>query len=150
MSDAFHELFEINELGNSINLPVADTFVKWTDITEGISGPSDLLSFDAANSQIVCAANGEGTFAIFMSCDFGGSTNTFFTFSVFLNDVQQPKLEFAHLLRPPDDRMAGEVFSILQMVPGDRVDVRFAADKAPRTLIVFRAKLFVIGTVRKP
>ncbi len=150
MSDAFHELFEINELGNPVNFPLADTFVKWTAITEGISGPSDLLTFDVANSQIVVGPRGEGTFAIFMSCDFGGSNNTMFTFSIFLNAIRQPKLEFLELVRPPDDRMAGEVFSVLKMVPGDTIDLRFAADKAAKTLIVFRAKLWIIGTIRTP
>ena len=64
MSDAFGELFEINEAGTTINIPTAGTFVKWVTASAGLSGPDDLVRVDAANNQLVIGANGGGIYQV--------------------------------------------------------------------------------------
>ena len=93
MSDAYGELFHINEAGTTINIPTAGTFVKWVNFSAGLSGPTDLVLVDAANNQFVIGANGGGGYFATVGITMTGSNNSLKQAAVHVNGVRQQKIE---------------------------------------------------------
>ncbi|KKL48546.1 hypothetical protein LCGC14_2324410, partial [marine sediment metagenome] len=125
MSDAYGELFEINEAGTTVNIPVAGTFVKWTTSSAGLGGPSDLIDVDAANDQLVVGANGGGVYEVIVSTSMEGNNNSLKEGAVFLNGVRQQQLEFNRHIGNNVDEGAAGISGLITLVAGDVIDLRF-------------------------
>ncbi len=148
MSDAYGELFEVNEAGTTVNIPVADTFVKWTTSSAGLGGPSDLVEVDAANDQLVIGANGGGVYEIIVTTSMEGNANSLKQGSVFLNGVRQQRLEFNRHIGTGVDEGAAGISGLLTLVPGDVIDLRFTADGNGDTVVLFHVDMFLHALTR--
>jgi len=148
MSDAYGELFEINEAGTTVNIPVAGTFVKWTTSSAGLGGPSDLIDVDAANDQLVVGANGGGVYEVIVSTSMEGNNNSLKEGAVFLNGVRQQQLEFNRHIGNNVDEGAAGISGLITLVAGDVIDLRFTADGNGDTVVLFHVDIFIHALVR--
>ena len=148
MSDAYGELFEINEAGTTINIPVAGNFVKWVTAAAGLGGPSDLVEVDAVNNQFVVGANGAGVYECIISSSMEGSNNSLKEGAVFLNGVRQQKLEFNRHIGNNVDEGAAGISGLIALAAGDIVDLRFTADGNGDTVVLFHVNIFIHALVR--
>lgn len=148
MSDAYGELFEINEAGTTINIPVAGTFVKWTSSQAGLGGPSDLVDVDAANDELVIGANGGGVYEVVISTSMEGNNNSLKEGAVFLNGVRQQKLEFNRHIGNNVDEGAAGISGLLTLVADDVVDLRFTADGNGDTVVLFHVNIYIHALTR--
>ena len=148
MSDACGELFEINEAGTTINIPVAGAFVKWTTSQAGLGGPSDLVQVDAANDQLVIGAAGGGLYEVHVSVTMTGSNNSLKEGAVHVNGVRQQKIEANRQIGAAMDQGFFGMSGLLRLVAGDVVDLRFTADGAGDTVVVEHVDLFIHALIR--
>ena len=148
MSDAYGELFEINEAGTTVNIPVAGNFVKWVTASAGLGGPADLVDVDAANNQLVIGANGAGVYEVIISTSMEGSNNSLKEGAVFLNGVRQQKLEFNRHIGNNVDEGAAGISGLFALAAGDIVDLRFTADGNGDTVVLFHVNIYIHALVR--
>jgi len=148
MSDAYGELFEINEAGTTINIPVAGNFVKWVTAAAGLAGPTDLVQVDVANDQFVIGAHGGGVYECVISTSMEGNANSLKEGAVFLNGVRQQKLEFNRHIGAAIDEGAAGISGLFALVPGDVIDLRFTADGNGDTVVLFHVNIFIHALVR--
>lgn len=148
MSDAFGELFEINEAGTTINIPTAGAFVKWVTASAGLSGPDDLVCVDAANNQIVIGANGGGVYQIHIGVSMSGNVNSLKEGAAFVNNVRQQKIEFNRKIGASMDQGYVGIIGLVDLAVADVVDLRFTADGNGDTVIVHHIVFFIIANPR--
>ncbi len=149
MSDAYGELFEINEAGTTINIPVAGIFVKWVTTAAGLGGPTDLVQVDAANNQLVIGANGAGVYRAASGASISGNANSLKEGAVHLNGVRQQKIEFNRGIGGASDQgYFGIPPGYLVLVAGDIIDLRFTADANGDTVVLHHVILSIEAAVR--
>jgi hypothetical protein len=148
MSDAYGELFEINEAGTTINIPVAGNFVKWTTSVAGLGGPSDIVEVDAANDQLVIGAAGGGLYEVHAGMSVSGSANSLKQGSVFINGVRDQKLEFNRQIGGGMDQGFVGISGLVRLVATDTVDLRFTADGNGDTVVVHHIDLYIHALTR--
>ncbi len=148
MSDAIGELFEINEAGTTITIPVAGTFEKWVTASAGLRGPTDLVLVDAANIQLVIGANGGGLYQTIVGITMMGNVNSLKEGAIFVNGVRQQKLEANRQIGAAMDQGFFAPKGYLQLVPTDIVDLRFTADGNGDTVVVEHVVLMLHAMLR--
>ncbi len=148
MSDAYGELFEINEPGTTVNIPVAGTFVKWTTSSAGLGGPSDIVQVDVANDQLVIGAAGGGLYEVHAGMSVSGSANSLKEGSVFVNGVRDQKLEFNRQIGGGMDQGFVGIHGLVRLVATDTVDLRFTADGNGDTVVLHHVDLFIHALTR--
>lgn len=149
MSDAYGELFEINEApGTTINIPVAGNFVKWVTSSAGLAGPTDLVQVDAANDQLVIGANGGGVYAIHIGVSMSGNPNSIKEGALFVNNVRQQKIEFNRFIAAATDQGFVGITGLVALAVADVVDLRFTADGNGDTVVIHHIDFFIIALTR--
>ncbi len=148
MSDAFGELFEINEAGTTINIPVAGNFVKWVTASAGLAGPTDLVQVDAPNNQFVIGANGGGVYQAIVGVTMAGNVNSLKEAAIHVNGVRQQKIEANRQIGAAMDQGFFAPVGLGQLVPGDVVDFRFTADGNGDTVIIEHVVFMIHALIR--
>ncbi len=148
MSDAYGELFEVNEAGTTINIPVAGTFARWVTAGAGLAGPTDLVEVDAANNQLVIGARGAGVYEAIIGISLAGNVNSLKEGAIFIDGVRQQKIEFNRQIGAAMDQGFVGVVGLGSLVAGQTVDLRFTADGNGDTVILHHVTMFIHALVR--
>ena len=132
--------------GVTLSLPTAGSFVKWVDDTsslEGLSAANDLVALGPSIGTITIGDNGVGVYKCNISVSFSGSNNSNVHGVIFLNGVEQEKIEFHRKLSGVDVGNAS-ASGLLQLQPADVLDVRFSSDTAATTITVEHLQFNII------
>ncbi len=148
MPDAFGSLFTFSLAGITLNIPVAGTFVKWSDFLDGEAGPVDLVLVDGANNQLTIGANGKGIYNCTVTWSGKGSANTLIVGSIHVNGVRQQRLEFEVDISSPAEREVGSLNDEMALEVGDVVDLRFTTDRNNRNVIATRLTFVLAAVLR--
>jgi hypothetical protein len=141
---------EVYEIGphtyTSIILNNAGVFVGWVSASQGDISGSTYLNFqeNSTADRLVVGTDGAGKYRITLTSSFGGSSGPIITGAIFKNGVIQNDLVFKRNLNSNGDVGNATLSGIIDLQPGDYIDVRFAPDTNGERVDIYLLNLQVI------
>lgn len=148
-NEQFGELYEIitGGIATEVNLGTAGTWTGWKTAEEGIL--SDGMSADTTNSFAdQMHISRYGLYNIQLSMSVGGSQNQQITSSVWVIDAltstqTETRIKVFSKMGSQGALISGSSLGVLELFPGDILDLRFTSNSSGETLNIYSINLIV-------
>jgi len=120
---AYGELYSYADAAITVTISVASTYYQATGFQKGLGNKFELSTKDLRSKEA-------GYYAVNVAVSFTHDTNnTICHCSLFINDVENEKLETERKIGTAGDYGAMSFTGLIALKASDKIDVRFKADK---------------------
>lgn len=135
------ELYEDNDAGSDITMPLASTYYGWVTATEGTTeGVTADVGGVTADSL---SPDATGRYEARAMVSFSGSVSITVTGCVHVNGAPQANIKFDRKLGATGDVGSAALSGVLDLTAGDLIDLRFSNDGANKTINIYRCNLLI-------